>query len=153
MEASLKWVKGMQFECNNRGLQSWIDASSEHDGEGKYPSPKELVLNAMMGCSGIDVLLTLKKMRQPIEQFHIEIEAEQTEDYPVHFKRAQLVFHCSGPLDEQKLQRAVEASMTKYCGVNFMISLSCDITYRIILNGNPLKEGKASYVCCCSDEY
>lgn len=145
MKANLKWMQNMQFECSNRDLKSWIDASPEHGGEGQYPSPKELLLNAMMGCAGIDVLLTLKKMREQVEQFQIGIEAEQTVEFPIHFKSAQLVFDCSGPVDERKLQKAVEASMTKYCGVNFMVSKSCLITYRINLNGKLIYQGKADY--------
>lgn len=145
MEANLKWIKGMQFECNNRDLKSWIDASPEHGGEAQYPSPKELLLNAMMGCTGIDVLMTLKKMKQQIEEFNIRIQVEQTKNYPVHFKAAQIIFDCSGHLDVQKLQRAVEASMTKYCGINFMISQSCKISYKLNLNGILVKEGNAIY--------
>ncbi len=145
MEANMKWIKNMQFECNNRDLKSRIDASLEHGGEAQYPSPKELLLNAMMGCAGIDVLLTLKKMRQQIEQFQIEIEAEQTVDFPIHFKTAKLIFDCFGPLDQAKLLRAVEGSMTKYCGINFMISQSCHITYQINLNGSFMYEGVALY--------
>lgn len=145
MKANLKWMQNMQFECSNRDLKSRIDASPEHGGEGQYPSPKELLLNAMMGCAGIDVLLTLKKMREHVEQFQIGIEAEQTAEFPIHFKSAQLLFDCSGPVDERKLQKAVVASMTKYCGVNFMISKSCHITYRIKLNGALIYQGKADY--------
>ena len=145
MKASLQWMKNRQFECNNRDLISHLDASVEHGGEASYPSPKELLLNAMMGCAGIDILHTLQKMRQKMEQFDLSIQAEETEEYPVHFKAAKLIFSCTGPLEAGKLQKAVIASMSKYCGVNFMISQSCHITYELYLNGILISEGQAQY--------
>jgi putative redox protein len=144
MHASLKWENGMHFICTNGAIKSPLDASVEHGGAGLGPTPKELLLNAMMGCTAIDVLAILKKMRQEVSSFEMEIDAEKTQAHPVHFKTALLIFKMRGPIDPDKALKAVDSSLTKYCGVNYMISRSCDIRYQLELNqqivaNNPVK--------------
>jgi putative redox protein len=112
----------MKFECHNGEHQTLIDATPEHGGLSSAPTPKELVLNAMMGCTAMDVVAILTKMRQDISSFSMEINAEKTKEYPVHFKTAELVFDLKGQLDGEKVIKAVDSSLTKYCGVNYMIS-------------------------------
>lgn len=141
MEARLSWTKGMQFECNNHGVISYLDASVEHGGGGEFASPKELLLNAMMGCTGIDVLMTLKKMRQEVEDLRIEVRAQQTDDYPVHFYSATLLYRMVGNIDEVKLKKAIKASLTQYCGISYMVSKTCKISYEIHLNDQLIARG------------
>jgi putative redox protein len=135
----------MEFECENHGLVSTIDATSDHGGNNKGPSPKELVLNAMMGCTAMDVVSILKKMRQKIKHFSMEIEAEKTLEYPVHFKSATLIYYVEGPIEPEKLIRAVDSSLSKYCGVNYMISRSCDMNFKIFLNSAKINEGPVKF--------
>lgn len=145
MLAKLAWKNNMIFECDNHGIKTHIDAVKEHGGDDAGPTPKELVLNAMMGCSAMDVVSILKKMRQEIKEFHMEVEAEKTIEHPVHFKNAVLKYYLSGDLTPEKVLKAVDSSMTKYCGVNFMISQSCEITYKVFLNGEEIKTDKANF--------
>ncbi len=135
----------MEFECDNRGIRSSMDASPEAGGKGLAPTPKELVMNAMMGCTAMDVVSILKKMRQEIREFWMENEVEKTGVHPIHFKKALLTFQLNGNLDADKVQKAVELSLSKYCGVNYMISFTCDIRYRIVLNGTEISNGKAIF--------
>ena len=93
MKANLSWNTQMQFTCENHGIKTTIDATQEHGGNEAGPTPKELVLNAMMGCTAMDVVSMLKKMRQEITAFKMEIEAEKTLEHPVHFKCCDLLSH------------------------------------------------------------
>jgi putative redox protein len=146
MMAKMSWAGNMVFHCENHGVLSLIDASKEHGGADSAPTPKELVLNAMMGCTGIDVVLMLKKMRQEVEEFKMEIEAEKTNAHPIHFKTADLVYLFKGSLDPEKVIKAVESSLTKYCGVNYMISKTCKISFKIFLNEEMIKQGPVQFI-------
>ena len=146
MKSNLTWVENMQFRCDTHGLITTIDAAKEHGGNDAGPNPKELVLNAMMGCTAMDVVAMLKKMRQEITEFKMEIEAEKTTEHPVHFKSAELVYFISGPVEPEKAIKAVESSLTKYCGVNYMISKTCAITFKILLNGSVIKLGPVNFI-------
>lgn len=146
MKAELSWSKDMQFHCNNHGILTTIDATNEHGGLEAGPTPKELVLNAMMGCTAMDVVTMLKKMRQEIVEFKMEIEAEKTIEHPIHFKTACLMFYLKGNIEKEKLIKAVDASLSKYCGVNYMISKSCQITFKIFLSDQLIKEGPVVFI-------
>ena len=145
MKATISWKEGMTFECDNHGLKTMMDATAEFGGRGLGPNPKELVMNAMMGCTAMDVIAILKKMRQEIKDFRMENEVEKTAEHPIHFKTSVLTFDLVGDLDNEKVIKAVESSMTKYCGVNYMISFSCQISYRVLLNGKEIKVGAVSW--------
>lgn len=145
MNASMTWKGEQLFQSNNHGIETYTQASPDHGGEGKYPTPKELVLNAMMGCTAMDVVAILNKMRQTIHSFNLNIEVEKTTDYPVHFKTALITYDLNGEIAPDKAIKAVESSMTKYCGVNYMISRSCDISYKVLLNGQEIKKDKVHF--------
>jgi putative redox protein len=146
MNASLIWKNKMVFEAHNREHMSLMDATSDHGGTDQGPTPKELVLNAMMGCTAIDVVSMLTKMRQPIDQFSMDIEAEKNLDHPIHFKKVLLKFKINGNILPEKAEKAVESSLTKYCGVNYMISKVATIHYELILNNQTIKVGEAHFV-------
>lgn len=146
MNASLQWINGMEFVSDNRGHKLTMDASTEHGGQNKGPSPKELVLDAMMGCTAIDVISILKKMRQEITGFEMQIGADKTLEHPVHFKSASLRFSLEGNIEPEKAIKAVESSLTKYCGVNYMISKTCKINFHLEVNGRIIKSGSVNFV-------
>lgn len=146
MKASLHWMQEMAFTCDNHGLKLTLDASPEHGGKDLGPSPKELVLNAMMGCTAMDVVSILKKMRQTITEFKMEVSAEKTLEHPTHFKTATLFFNLKGPLEKEKVLKALHASLTQYCGVNYMISKTCQISYHLTLNDIFIEEGPVHFI-------
>ncbi len=146
MKSSLSWLENMQFQCDTRGLITKMDATEEHGGQNTAPSPKELVLNAMMGCTAMDVVSILKKMRQEITEFKMDIEAEKTTEHPMHFKMAELIFMLKGNIEPEKAIKAVDSSLTRYCGVNYMISKTCIITFKVILNDSVIKQGPVNFI-------
>jgi putative redox protein len=145
MKAAMIWKGRMLFECDNHGVKSFTDGTLEGGGEAAAASPKELVLNAMMGCTAMDVVSILKKMRLEVDSFTMDAEAEKTASHPVHFKTALLNFYFTGNLPEEKVIRAVNSSLNKYCGVNYMISRSCDISFQIFLNGVKIHGGEVTF--------
>lgn len=145
LNASLSWIDNMHFECNNDGLVTAIDAPADHGGGRNGPTPKELILNAMMGCTAMDVVAILKKMRLEIGEFKMSIEAEKTTDHPVHFKTATMIYHLKGDLPAEKVIKAVDSSLTRYCGVNYMISKTCVISYKVFVNDTEIKTGTVEF--------
>lgn len=145
MYADMTWQGNMLFECDNHGVKSFTDGTKESGGDASAASPKELVLNAMMGCTAMDVVAILKKMRLEIRSFKMHVEAEKTTEYPIHFKSAVLTFKIEGELPAEKVLKAVDSSLTRYCGVNYMISQSCAISYEVFLNDEKIKSGEVHF--------
>lgn len=116
---STKWLGKMAFESTNpSGLTLKIDAGPSDGGEGNGFRPKALMLSAMAGCSGLDVAGLIKKMKLEVESFHIETIANLTEEHPKYYDGVLVEFHFHGTnLNEDKLKRAVDLSVEKYCGV------------------------------------
>ena len=107
-----------------------IDASEKVGGHDQGARPMELVLMGLGGCSGIDVISILKKQRQELKSFDISIEAEREQDkIPSMFKTIHLTFKLSGNLAEEKVKRAIELSVEKYCSVSAMLEKTAKITY------------------------
>lgn len=130
---STKWVSGVAFESENpSGSIVPIDGSPEVGGEGKGYRPKALMLSALAGCSGIDVASLIKKKRLEVASFHIDIEAELTEEHPMFYHKVHVVFHFYGEkLEEEKLERVVSLSVEKYCGVMEMFRKFATVTTAI----------------------
>ncbi|MFI2741562.1 OsmC family protein [Zhouia sp. PK063] len=114
-----KWKGNMAFESSNpSGHSLTIDAGPDDGGEGSGFRPKALMLSGLAGCSGIDVAAMIKKMRLEVDNFTIEIDAELTEEHPKYYHTVTVDYVFTGSnLDEKKLQRAVDLSVEKYCGV------------------------------------
>lgn len=130
---STKWVSGVAFESENpSGQMVPIDGAEEVGGQGKGYRPKALMLSALAGCSGIDVASLIKKMRLEVDNFHIDIDAEMTEEHPKHYNKVHVVFHFYGSdLDEAKLHKVVSLSVDKYCGVMEMFRQFAQVTTAI----------------------
>ena len=113
------WLGNMKFESTNpSGHNLFIDAGPENGGNSEGYRPKALMLSALAGCSGLDVALLIKKMKLDVADFKIKIDANLTEEDPKYYDKVAMHFHFSGSdLNEKKLQRAVDLSVEKYCGV------------------------------------
>jgi putative redox protein len=77
----------------------------------------ELLLIAVGGCTGMDVISILRKMRQPVEDLRIEVRGERAQEHPRQYTSIELVYHVKGAVDEQRLARAIELSESRYCSV------------------------------------
>jgi len=120
---------------NEDGNVLHMDGSPEIGGQGKGMRPMQLLLAAVGGCSAIDVILILKKQKQIIESFEVEVdgEREKIEDYSL-FREICLNFKIKGKVDLDKAERAVKLSMEKYCSVSKTLEPTAKITYKVTLN-------------------
>ena len=126
------WRGGMAFEADIDGHKIWIDAKEEHGGSGKGPRPKPLMMVALAGCTGMDVVSILKKMRVEYERFSVRIEGDLTEEHPKYYTRMHIIYEFKGnnlPLD--KLQKAIDLSQERYCGVSASYRKAMELTFEI----------------------
>jgi putative redox protein len=120
MKASMEWRGGLKFEgVGVFGHKVTIDTPKSAGGDEAGPKPTELLLWAIAGCTGIDVIRILKKQRQAVESLKIQITAHQNDDYPKPFHTIEVKYVAGGrDLDPEKLARAIELSESKYCVVS-----------------------------------
>lgn len=113
------WKGNLQFESDNpNGKLVTMDTSFEHGGHNSGLSPKAMMLSSLAGCSGLDVVSILKKMKVPFSDFRIDTIGELTEVHPKYYHTVSVEYHFYGKeLDEVKIKRAVDLSIEKYCGV------------------------------------
>lgn len=118
-QVTTKWLGNMRFESTNpSGHNLFIDAGEENGGKSEGYRPKALMLSALAGCSGLDVASLIKKMKLEVTDFKIDIDANLTEEHPKYYDKLTMDFHFYGNnLNEKKLQKAVDLSIEKYCGV------------------------------------
>jgi putative redox protein len=111
------WKGDLIFETLNPN-NSTLSLGSGENKEDNISGPKVLMLSSLAGCSGLDVISILDKMKITLNDFTMNTSAELTEDHPRYYKKVDLEYHFYGAnLDEEKINRAVELSVTKYCGV------------------------------------
>ena len=114
----LNWKENVHFESEGPGGVVPIDGSEEIGGQWKGLRPKALMLSALAGCSGIDVSSLIKKMRIKVDTFDIDVEAELTEEHPKFYHKVWVTFNFYGEnLDQKKIEKAVNLSVDRYCGV------------------------------------
>ncbi|MBL7917908.1 MAG: OsmC family protein [Bacteroidia bacterium] len=121
---------------NEDGNEVHMDSSPDIGGEGKGIRPMQMLLAAVGGCSSIDVILILKKQKQEIENFEVEVEGDKVkvEDHSV-FKNIVLHFKIDGNVDRDKAERAIQLSMEKYCSVSKILQPTANITHKLTVNG------------------
>lgn len=128
--------EGMAFDIQlNHGHSVRID-SKPPLGTDTGPGPKSLLLASLTGCSGIDVVDILAKMRVSFDEFYIEATAELTDEIPKVYKSIHLVY-CfkGGNIKTEKAEKAAQLSLNKYCGVAAMLRKHCPITCEVRLDG------------------
>lgn len=130
-----KWAGGMAFEAEVSGHKLMMDAVAEVGGNDQGPRPKELMLASLLGCTGMDVISILQKMRVEVQDFNVMVESEVTEEHPKHYTSMHIIYEFRGndlPMD--KLEKAVELSQDRYCGVSAVYRKAMNITHEIRVN-------------------
>jgi len=114
-----KWTQKSQFETDNpSGYKFTMFDKSQDNGDVVGFAPKALMLSSLAGCSGLDVVSLLEKMRAVVADFYIEVTGELTDEHPKYYHKVKVDYHFSDVnLQEDKIQKAVNLSVTKYCGV------------------------------------
>ena len=109
-----------------------VDMASGLDDPGQGATPMELLAVALAGCTGMDVVSILQKMRQPLEGLRVEVLGEKADEHPKRFVSLEVVYYLKGALDEKKVQRAIELSETKYCSVEATLRPAVSISSRYV---------------------
>jgi putative redox protein len=128
------WVGGRRFvhrSASGHGLVT--DTTEEFGGTGTAPSPMELIILGLIGCTGIDVSSILERMREPVRGLEVTATYERSETHPKVFTKIHLTYLLKGELDEKKVQRAIDLSETKYCSVSAMLNGTVDITHEYVI--------------------
>ncbi|WP_452225359.1 OsmC family protein [Lacinutrix chionoecetis] len=127
------WKGNLQFESDNpSGKTVLIDTAPENGGHNSGLSPKAMMLSALAGCSGLDVVSILDKMKVKISDFRMDTTGELTEEHPKYYHTVAVAYHFYGKdLDEAKIKKAVDLSIDKYCGVMEMFRKFATVTTTI----------------------
>lgn len=129
---NLQWTENMAFEAEVDGYKIKLDAKPEHGGTNKGPRPKPLLMLSLAGCTAMDVISILKKMRVEVDSFNIHVEGELTDEHPKQFTGIHLIYEFKGKdLPMTKLEKAVELSQTIYCGVSATLRKTMNLSYEI----------------------
>jgi putative redox protein len=127
------WIDNMAFDVEVDGYHFAVDASPDHGGQGKGPRPKPLLLTALAGCTGMDVVAILKKMREPLHSFSVRAEADLNDAVPAVYTEFRLIyeFQSADGLRPESVERAVKLSQERYCGVSAMLGQAAPVRFEI----------------------
>ncbi len=137
MDIKVNWLHNMTFEgYGETGTNILMDVPLEKGGEDKGPTPKEVYLMSVAGCTGMDVISILKKKRLIITGFEIEVAADEIiNTHPHVFTKIKIHYIITGKdLTESAVKQAIDLSQTKYCGVSAMMRNSFEIEYTFEFN-------------------
>ncbi len=132
MKVTMRHIEGMRFigETDNHS----IVLESDYLNEQKAVAPMEAFLLSLGGCTGMDVVAILMKMKQPPKKFRIEIEGERAQEHPKVYMKVHLKYYLEG-VDYEKAKKAVDLSQNRYCPVSAMLRRSgCEIEYEVIVD-------------------
>ena len=123
-----QWLGNMLFNADTLGGNFKIDAAAESGGEGKGVRPKALMLSSLAGCTGMDIVSLLKKMRAEVDNLEIDVAGELTDEHPKFYNKVTLEYRFYGKdLKKDKIEKAIQLSADKYCGVMEMFRQFAEI--------------------------
>ena len=130
------WTEKSQFKSDNpSGYEFTMFDKSQDNGDVVGFAPKALMLSSLAGCSGLDVVSLLEKMRAEVANFKIEVTAELTDEHPKFYNKVKVDYHFTdSELQPEKIQKAVNLSVTKYCGVMEMFRQFSEVEIEIFLH-------------------
>lgn len=130
---NINWKQNMAFEAEIDGHTIVMDATEKVGGQNLGPTPKPLLMASLGGCTAMDVISLAKKMRQEVESFEIEMEADLTEEHPMRYTDIKMIYKFKGNnLNREKLEKAVSLSQNRYCGVSATLD-SVNLTFEVVI--------------------
>ncbi len=133
MKASVKLKENLKLTAELKsGHDILMDASESAGGDDSAARPMEMLLAGLGGCTGIDVILILKKMKAEIADFSIDIDAERAEKHPKKFEKIHLKYKIKGKnLNDKKVEKAIHLSENKYCSASASLKAEITSSYEI----------------------
>jgi putative redox protein len=134
--SSVVWVDNLHFKGDVDGFEMDLDSLDAEGNPGAGPRPKPLLLTALAGCTAMDVISILKKMKLEVNNFQVRAEGETTDEHPKRFLQCTLYYEFIGEnLPVEKLKKSIDLSQERYCGVYATLIGSVPIKTEIHLNG------------------
>jgi len=132
---NVKWIGEMAFETDVDEHKILLDASPDVGGKNKGPRPKPLLMVSLAGCTAMDVISILKKMKVDVLDFNVKVEAKLSDEHPKRFTDLHLIYEFKGNnLPLEKIEHAISLSQDKYCGVSATLKNVTHLTYEIKIN-------------------
>lgn len=133
--ATVQLTEGMAFLATaDSGQQVLMDDAADGGGPGQGPTPMELLLMALGGCTAMDVISILRKMRQDVTDYRVEVRGERAETYPKVYTALEVVHVVTGRgVSRERAQHAIDLSAETYCSVSAMLGASATVTHRLEL--------------------
>jgi len=129
----VSWKGQMLFESIAPEGSVMIDADPTVGGQGKGLRPKAMMLTSLAGCTAMDVASLLKKMRAEVANFKIEVEANLTDEHPKTYDKVHVIYKFFGTdFKKDKIEKSVNLSVERYCGVFEMFRQFSDISHEIV---------------------
>ena len=134
-DISISWKEGMAFEATVNGHKIMMDAGEQHGGRNLGPRPKAFMLVALAGCTAMDVISILTKMKVVPDDFDVRVDGELSEEQPVHYTSMHIIYEFWGKdLPLEKLEKAINLTQEKYCGVSVVYRKTMPVTHEIVLH-------------------
>jgi putative redox protein len=133
MKSKVTLKEGMHFVADLEGYEVSIDADAAVGGQNKGPRPKGLMLTSLAGCTAMDVISILRKMKVEPDEFSVETEAEVTDEHPKVFKSIKIIYRIKGDVPRDKAEKAVSLSLDRYCGVTDMLRKAAPVDFEIVI--------------------
>ncbi len=135
MEVRVDWQGGMRFQGSTPlGTTVTMDTHPQQGGADIGPTPMETLLMALAGCTAMDVVPTLRKMRQPIQDLVVHVSAQRAAEHPKVLTDVHLRYVARGRgLREEQVEKAVRLSQEKYCSIAAMLRLAARITTEVVV--------------------
>ncbi len=135
VSVDLRQIEGVSFAAKaDTGHWVAMDGPAEHGGSESASTPLELFLMGLAGCSGLDVVSILSRMRVELKDFRMEVKAPRTDEHPKVFTRIEIVYHLYGEVTEAQAEKAVKLSQDKYCSASAMLKPGVPIEHQIVIH-------------------
>jgi len=134
-EVQINWIDKLGFEGEMNGHKISLDADAKVGGEDRGPRPKPFMLLSLAGCTAMDVASILEKMRVKMDDFKVKVSGELTEEHPKQYKSMHVTYEFWGKdLPMAKLEKAVNLSEDRYCGVSAVYKKVMPVTSEILVH-------------------
>lgn len=134
-EVQVNWIDKLGFTGEINGHKITIDADAKVGGKDRGPRPKPFMLLSLAGCTAMDVVSILEKMRVKLDDFNVKVSGELTEEHPKQYKSMHVTYEFWGKeLPMAKLEKAVNLSEERYCGVSAVYKKVMPVTSEIIVH-------------------
>lgn len=130
--ASVRWVDGLVFETQTEsGHRGYLDSFPKEGETSKGPTPMELLLVAVAGCTGMDIVDILRKKRLDVQGLEVQVTGTRADTYPMVYTELDVVYRVRGKdIPTSAVEQAIKLSEEKYCSVGIMIGKTAKINSR-----------------------